>query len=68
MNGALVAGRMSQFLHEATRELVCWLGNCLQEVDQDWWTSLVLPSLSYQQHAHVERRGITTLEQLVVYP
>jgi len=64
MNEAELAGKMSQFLHKATRELVRWLEDCLPKIDEAWWVTLVVPSLSYQQHQQVKQRDITTLQQL----
>jgi len=64
MDEAVVASKMSRLLHLATRELVRWLESHLPAVENGWWATLVLPSLSYQQHQQVSQRGIATLDQL----
>jgi superfamily II DNA or RNA helicase len=64
MNETEIAGKMSQLLHRATRELVRWLEECLPEIDEAWWATLVIPSLSYQQNLQVKQRDITALQQL----
>ncbi|MDZ8118313.1 DEAD/DEAH box helicase [Pontiella agarivorans] len=59
-----IAGKLSALLQMSTRHLCNWLRDSLSKLDQDWWNSLVLSNLSYQQRRRVEQSGVTTLSQL----
>jgi superfamily II DNA or RNA helicase len=58
------AGKLSALLQMSTRHLCEWLSNSLPKLDQNWWTTLVLSNLSFQQRQRVEQSGVTTLSQL----
>lgn len=59
-----VIGRVSDLLHASTTLIAGWLYSVLPELDKNWWKSLVLPKLSYQQIERVKRHGIDNLSQL----
>ena len=64
MNIAKFSGKLMELLGGATSGLCDWLSDALPALDQAWWSSLVLSSLSYQQRDRVERQGIDSLRQL----
>jgi ATP-dependent helicase HepA len=58
------AGKIFELLLETTHYLSEWLNKELPLLDKNWWTSLVLTKLSYQQSQRAERQQITSLEKL----
>ena len=59
-----ISGKITELLHICSNQLSSWLEKNLSSVAQDWWRSLVLPSLSYRQGQRVERNQINSLNQL----
>jgi len=45
----LLPGKFTQVLQISSRHLSNWLEIHFSTLDDNWWESLVLPSLSYQQ-------------------
>lgn len=64
MKTSTISLNLSELLLEATKELSRWLYTSLPLLDEQWWVSLVLPTLSYQQRERIERQKITSLDQL----
>ena len=64
MNLTEISGKITELLHISSNQLSSWLEKNLSSIAQDWWSSLVLPSLSYQQGQRVERSQINSLNQL----
>lgn len=60
----LLPGKFTQALHISSKNLSNWLKINFSTIDDNWWETFVLPSLSYQQKQLVERRHIKTLEKL----
>jgi len=58
-----VAGKLSALLQMSARHLCGWLGDVLPKLDQAWWSSLVLPNLSYQQRQRADRDNVKSLDQ-----
>jgi len=54
----------SKFLYIAAKSLSTWLKNNFSALDEEWWNSLVLPALTYQQKQLVDRNRISSLEGL----
>jgi len=59
-----VSGKLSALLQMSTRHLCEWLCDSLPKLDQAWWSSLVLPNLSFQQRQRAEQSGTDSLSQL----
>ncbi len=59
-----ISGKITELLHLSSNQLSIWLEKQLSLIDQDWWRSLVLSSLSYQQSQRVERSQINSLSKL----
>ncbi len=64
MGQAQLSGQLAELLSTATSEIHRWLSDALPTLDQVWWSSLVLPNLSYQQRERVDRQSISSLRQL----
>ena len=64
MNITLVAGKISQYLLVTTKSLSSWLDQHLPDITENWWQTLVIEYLSYQQAQRVEREKTTSLRQL----
>jgi ATP-dependent helicase HepA len=60
----LLPGKFTDILLVATKQLSKWLEESLPSLDDGWWSSLVLPALSYQQRQSVDRKNISSLEEL----
>lgn len=55
---------MIELLKSATTDLASFLGEQLPKLSGDWWRSLVVERLSFQQQRMATERGITSLKQL----
>lgn len=55
---------MIELLKSATTDLSFFLGEHLPRLSADWWRSLVVERLSFQQQRMTAERGITSLKQL----
>ncbi|MEY9350302.1 ATP-dependent helicase HepA [Bradyrhizobium japonicum] len=55
---------MIELLKSATTDLSFFLGEQLPRLSADWWRSLVVERLSFQQQRMTAERGITSLKQL----
>lgn len=55
---------MIELLKSATTDLSFFLGEQLPRLSADWWRSLVVERLSFQQQRMKAERGITSLKQL----
>lgn len=55
---------MIELLKSATNDLASFLGEQLPKLSSDWWPSLVVEKLSFQQQRMATERGITSLNQL----
>ena len=55
---------MIELLKSATTDLASFLGEQLPKLSGDWWRSLVVERLSFQQQRMATERGITSLRQL----
>lgn len=55
---------MIEVLKSATIDLASFLIEQLPKLSGDWWRSLVIERLSFQQQRMTEERGITSLKQL----
>lgn len=55
---------MNELLKSATTDLAAFLGEQLPRLSADWWSSLVIERLTFQQQRMTTERGITTLKQL----
>ncbi|MEA1969865.1 MAG: helicase-related protein, partial [Thermodesulfobacteriota bacterium] len=64
METSAIATQLSTFLMYATDELSKWLNTRLPVLDNTWWQSIVIKSLSYQQSQRVEQNKIFSLDQL----
>ncbi len=64
MDNQLFFQRFPELLYIVTKHLTIWLENVLSSLDEDWWGSLVIPALSYQQKQRVDRLEIRQLEKL----
>lgn len=65
MDDKMIPGKFAEFFHLAIAQLTPWLREVLITIDEeDWWKTLVVPQLSYQQAQRVERENITQLERL----
>lgn len=59
-----VPAKLSALLQMSTRHLCDWLCDALPRLDADWWSTLVLPKLSFPQRQRAERNGVAKLSQL----
>lgn len=68
----LLPGKFAQALLIASKYLSKWLKTNFSTLDGNWWGSLVLPALSYQQKQWVDRnpvpaKGLYTIKVFVKY-
>jgi ATP-dependent helicase HepA len=59
-----VSVKIPELLHISEKQLSTWLKKNLSSLDEGWWKSLVLPTLSYQQKQKVDRKNISDLDGL----
>jgi len=64
IDSELLPGKFTQALLTSSKHLSNWLKTNFLMLDNNWWESLVLPALSYQQKQWVDRKQITTIEKL----
>ncbi len=65
MDDKVIPGKFAEFFHVATMQLTPWLREVLNSIaEKDWWKTLVVPQLSYQQAQRVERENIAQLGRL----
>jgi ATP-dependent helicase HepA len=64
IDSKLLPGKFTEILLIATKQLSKWFKTNFSTLDDNWWDSLVLPALSYQQKQWVDRKQIATLEEL----
>jgi ATP-dependent helicase HepA len=64
MDITAVSAQCSEFLNVTCKRMNEWLTENLPKLDPDWWHSLVLPKLSYQQRERVDRMGVNSLDRL----
>lgn len=64
IDSELLPGKFTQALFTSSKHLSNWLKTNFSAFDNNWWESLVLPALSYQQKQWVDRKQITTIEKL----
>lgn len=55
---------IQKILFEVKKELGKWLKTNFLKIDENFWNTLVLPNLSYQQNIMVNQNGTTTLDGL----
>lgn len=60
----LLPGKFTQALQISSKHLSNWLKVSFSTLDDNWWESLVIPSLSYQQKQWVDRKQIASLQKL----
>ena len=64
IDSELLPGKFAQALLTSSKHLSKWLKTNFSTLDDNWWDSLVLPALSYQQRQWVDRKQIANLEEL----
>jgi len=64
IDSEILPGKFAQALLTSSKYLSKWLKTIFSTLDDNWWDSLVLPALSYQQKQWVDRKQIATLEEL----
>ena len=64
IDSKLLSGKFTELLLISVKQLSTWLETNLSLLDDGWWNSFILPSLSYQQRQWVDRKNISTIEEL----
>ncbi|HUT13705.1 MAG TPA: helicase-related protein [Thermoguttaceae bacterium] len=57
-------GKMVVLMRDVTKALCAFLERSLPRLKADWWASLVLPALSFQQRRIAEQQGTASLAKL----
>ncbi|MEN6449110.1 MAG: helicase-related protein [Thermoguttaceae bacterium] len=57
-------GKMVVLMRDVTKALCAFLERSLPKQKSDWWSSLVLPALSFQQRRMTEQSGTASLSRL----